>query len=68
MLDHVRKAVVESASHPDKKHVDILLKTSSLGRALGGTVAILCKSGELTTPQPCSAKWWRRLLHAYIEK
>lgn len=48
MLDHVRIAVSESASHPDKKHADILLKTSSLGRALGGTVAILCKSGALT--------------------
>ncbi len=46
MFDHVRKAVAESATHPDKKHADVLLKTSSLGRALGGAVAILCKSGE----------------------
>lgn len=46
LLDHVRNAIQESANHPGEKHVNVLLKTSSLGRALGGTVAILCKSGD----------------------
>jgi hypothetical protein len=69
MLDHVRIAVSESASHPDKKHADILLKTSSLGRALGGTVAILCKSGALTSlPLSSTVHSLHHLYNIYIGK
>lgn len=46
MLDQVHEAIAASTTTPHEKHVDVLLKTSALCREIGGTVAILCKSGE----------------------
>ena len=46
MLDQVHEAIAASTATPYDKHVDVLLKTSALCREIGGTIGILCKSGE----------------------
>ncbi len=46
LLDQLHEAVIVSTSNPYDKHVDVLLRSSAIGRQIGGTVAILCKSGK----------------------
>jgi hypothetical protein len=46
LLTQVEESIQHSMETPYEKHVDVLLRTSSLCRAMGGPVGILCKSGK----------------------
>ncbi len=44
-------AIQNASQSPSDKHVHVLLKTSSLCREMGGTLGILCKSGERSSAE-----------------
>ncbi len=54
LLDQLQEAVVVAQSNPYDKHVDILLKSSSLIRQMAGVVCILCKSGKQCRIDDCA--------------
>ncbi len=43
---NTRDAIKASTASPYEKHVAVLINASALCRELGGTIAILCKSGK----------------------
>eukprot|EP00599_Poterioochromonas_sp_BG-1_P008165 CAMPEP_0173134596 /NCGR_PEP_ID=MMETSP1105-20130129/1387_1 /TAXON_ID=2985 /ORGANISM="Ochromonas sp., Strain BG-1" /LENGTH=1267 /DNA_ID=CAMNT_0014046427 /DNA_START=161 /DNA_END=3965 /DNA_ORIENTATION=- len=62
LLDQLQEAVVVAQSNPYDKHVDILLKSSSLIRQMAGVVCILCKSGKDRTSMGVTLEHTRSLV------
>jgi hypothetical protein len=62
LLTQVEESIQHSMDTPYEKHVDVLLRTSSLCRAMGGPVGILCKSGKDRTSMGVTLEHTRSLV------
>lgn len=62
LLDQLKEAVQISQQNPYEKHVDVLLKSSSICRQMVGCIAVLCKSGKDRTSMGVTLEQTRSLV------
>jgi hypothetical protein len=65
MFEEANSAIRRSAASTGEKHVLVLYKTSALCRNMGGTVAVLCKSGKDRTGMGSTLELTRVLVETF---
>eukprot|EP00981_Chlorochromonas_danica_P003688 scaffold681_cov173-Ochromonas_danica.AAC.51 len=62
LLDQLKEAIQISQQNPYEKHVDVLLKSSSICRQMVGCISVLCKSGKDRTSMGVTLEQTRSLV------